>query len=96
MNENMISITLLVSIVGAIIAISDWIGGEKKKASAQESHNATVLTKLEFISDDLRDIKSDQKAFKQEVREARDIAQHALERAESAHSRLDSIIPGNE
>jgi len=61
----------------------------KKDEGEDRASNATVLTKLEFISDDLKDIKAEYRATTDELKKVREIAEHAVERANAAHNRLD-------
>lgn len=87
------AITATVAVLGFIIALATYVRGGKKNIQEEAKENAEnagiVLTRLNSIDDGIRDIKAESRAMRTEIQQVRDIAQHANERAESAHSRLD-------
>lgn len=64
--------------------------------------NNTLMTRLNAIDDNIRDLKADNRSVKNditkmrdelrdEIKEIRDMSQHALELSESAHRRLNRL-----
>lgn len=82
-------ITTCIGVAGFIIA-AITLGMKSREGSKEEAEfDATIGTKLDFISSDIKDIKADQRSFRSEINDVRRIAVLAQERAEAAHSRLD-------
>lgn len=88
--------TVIVAVLSLVIAFATWVSKSKQDYGKQDAHNASVLTKLDFISEDVKDVKADQRSFRQEINEVRNIATHASERAEAAHNRLDRLCAEEE
>lgn len=82
-------VTILMAVFSLIIAFATFFSKAKKEEGEQDAHNARVITKLDFIGEDVKDIKAEQRSFRTEINEIRSIATHASERAEAAHHRLD-------
>ena len=94
------AVSLTVAIMGALIALATYLRNGKKDAKAESQREASrdaeivkrdteIMTKLDFLGNDLKDIKADNRRTRDEVAEVRKIAQHASERADAAHRRLD-------
>lgn len=81
--------TILIATFSLIIAFVTFLSRSKKESGEQDAHNAKVIAKLDFIGEDVKDIKAEQRSFRTEINEIRSIATHASERAEAAHHRLD-------
>lgn len=90
------AITILLAILSLIIAFATWLSKTKNDRGIDKAEDARVITKLEFISDDVKDIKADYRSFRTELNEVKTIAVHASERAEAAHNRLDRMDAGIE
>lgn len=84
-------VSMFVGIGGLIVAIVTLMMNAKKKSDEESKREATVGTKLDFIGSDIKDIKADQRNIQRDVSAVRDIALHACERADAAHSRLDRM-----
>lgn len=83
-------ISLLIAFCSICIAFANSLGNSRKDASAAEGRMTQVITKLDFISDDLKDIKADYRRVSVELQDVRDIAVKAQASAASAHKRIDS------
>lgn len=82
-------ITLLISVCSVGIAFAVFMRNSRHDSGKQDQHNAEVVTKLDFIGEDVKDVKADQRAFQSQINDVRTIAINAYDKAESAHNRLD-------
>lgn len=78
-----------VSVSGLIIAYSTFQNNKRKDVSEDKEERAKLSTQLDFISNDIKDIKADNRTNDKRINEIDRKAEHALERAEAAHNRLD-------
>lgn len=83
----------MVPVIALIVSILTFHKSSKEKsessASEQASRDATISTKLDFIAEDVKDVKAEQRAIQRNVNDVRDIAVKAKESADAAHRRLD-------
>jgi hypothetical protein len=84
------TISLIIAFLGVCIAFATSMSNARKDASKAEGRMGEIITKLDFISDDLKDIKADYRRISVELQEVRDIAVRAQASAASAHKRIDS------
>lgn len=84
-----VAVSLTVAIIGCVLGVGTFLRGDRGEVKTDAAKNAEVITKLDFMSNDLKDIKADNRRTKSEINEVRQIAQHAQERADAAHNRLD-------
>lgn len=75
-----------ISCVIALIALVSTINKDGNEGAA--SH-AEVITKLDFIINDTKDLKAEMRSSRDEISRLRTKVEHATERAEAAHRRLD-------
>lgn len=81
----------VIGVIGCVVGVRTYFFNQRKEAKGDEHTITAVVTKLDFISEDVKDIKADQRAFQRDMNEIRSIALNAKERADAAHRRLDSI-----
>jgi len=81
----------VIGIIGCVVGVCTYFFNQRKEARGDEHTITAVVTKLDFISEDVKDIKADQRAFQRDINEIRSIALNARDRADEAHRRLDSI-----
>lgn len=84
-------LTFVIAIIGCVISVSNVGSKQRDEAKKEEHYITTISTKLDFISEDVKDVKADQRAFQRDINEVRAIATNARERADAAHRRLDQI-----
>lgn len=84
-------LTFVIAIIGCIISVSGVSYRQRNEAKKDEHYITTISTKLDFISEDVKDVKADQRSFQRDINEIRNIAINAKERADAAHRRLDRI-----
>ena len=85
------AITFAIGIIGCVIAVTNFFSGKSQEVKSEEHTITTVSTKLDFIGEDVKDIKADQRVFQRDMNEIRSIAINARERADAAHRRLDRL-----
>lgn len=85
------AITFAIGVIGCVIAVTNLFSDKNKEAKGEEHTITAVSTKLDFIGEDVKDIKADQRVFQRDMNEVRSIALNAKERADAAHRRLDRI-----
>lgn len=83
-------IALLVSALACGAALSGAFRNSKKDTSDDAAESAVVVTKLDFIGNDLKDLKAEYRATRNEVKEAHDLAERARERANEAYEHADA------
>lgn len=90
--EGSISVlTFVIAIIGCVVAVSGVGSRQRDEAKQEEHHIATISTKLDFIGEDVKDVKAEQRVFQRDMNDVRKLAMRASERAEAAHRRLDRI-----
>lgn len=89
--DGLTSITLTIAIIGCLIGVCTFFFDRNNDSKKDEHSITTVSTKLDFISEDVKDIKADQRVFQRDINEVRSIAINAEKRADAAHRRLDII-----
>lgn len=83
-------LSLLVAFVGVCIAFMGSLSNSRKDSERAAGRISEVITKLDFISDDLKDMKADYRRITSEMQEVREIAVQAKASAETANKRIDS------
>lgn len=91
LDESIAMLTFVIAIIGCVIAVSSFYSDRRTEAKKDEHSITSLSTKLDFISEDVKDIKADQRAFQRDINEVRNIALSAKNRADAAHRRLDCI-----
>ena len=91
LSELVSTLTFVTVIIGCIIAVCAFFFDRKNEAKSDEHVSASLSTKLDFISEDVKDIKADQRTFQRDINDIRAIAIDAKARADAANRRLDSF-----
>lgn len=89
--DGLSSITLTIAMIGCIVGVCTFFFSRNDETKKEEHTITTVSTKLDFISEDVKDIKADQRVFQRDINEVRNIAINAEKRADAAHRRLDML-----
>lgn len=82
-------ITGIVGLLALIVAFATWLAKTRTERGEDMAEDARVMVKLDFIGDDVKDIKAEYRNFREELKEVRAIAVRAEESATAAHRRLD-------
>lgn len=94
------AVSVTVAVMSALQALATYIRGGKQVVKGDAAERAETNLKLEFIGNDIKDIKAENRRTASDIQkmrenhntelgEVRDIALHAQERAEAAHNRMD-------
>lgn len=84
-------ITFIIAIIGCIVSLSGVSSRQRNEVKNEEHYITTISTKLDFISEDIKDVKADQRTFQRDINEVRTIAMDAKMRADAAHRRIDRL-----
>lgn len=87
--EVITSVTATIAVLGFLVALASFLHDNKNDAKDEAKSDGRVLARLDSIDNGIRDIKAENRSMRKDMQEIRDIAQHANDRAESAHHRLD-------
>lgn len=82
-------ISLVIAFVGVCIAFIGFLGSARKDSEQAAGRMSQVIAKLDFIADDLKDMKADYRNVMRELQDVRDIAVKAMTSADNANKRLD-------
>lgn len=83
------AITITVAVLGFVVALATYLRGGKSSAKEEGENDGRILARLDSIDNGIRDIKAENRAIRSELTDVRDMSQHALDRAEAAHARID-------
>lgn len=84
-------VSTAVGVIGMLVGLVSFLSGREKDSNGKASFNAEVKTKLDFIGEDVKDIKAESRLVRTELYEVRETASNALKLAENAHERIDRI-----
>ena len=84
-------VSTAVGIIGALVGLFSFLNGRQKDSNSQASFDSEVKTKLDFIGDDVKDIKAESRMFRNELGEVRETANRALSEAQKANERIDHM-----
>ena len=84
-------VSTAVGIVGMLVGLFSFLNGREKDSNGQASFDAEVKTKLDFIGEDVKDIKAESRLVRTELYEVRETATSALTLAKNAHERIDHL-----
>jgi hypothetical protein len=98
--EIVTAVSVTVAVMSAILALATYMRGGKQVVQGDAAERAETNLKLDFIGNDVKDIKAENRRTASEIQkmrenhtaelgEVRDIAIHAQERADAAHNRMD-------
>lgn len=85
------TIYLLIAIIGCVVGLAGWLRNAESDEKDQASDRAAIATKLDFISEDVKDTKAELRTFRTDLAETRSTASAALSSARAAHARIDAI-----
>lgn len=86
------TISIIIAIIGCLVGAAGWLRNSKSDASQQKASESEIKTKLDFMSNDMKEIKVDVRSFSRDLQEVRTIAIFAESEAKRANSRIDSLI----
>ena len=86
------TISIIIAVIGCLVGAAGWLRNTKSDAGQQQATESEIKTKLDFISNDMKEIKVDLRAFSRDLQEVRTIAIAAEKEASRANTRIDRII----
>lgn len=84
-------LSFFIATVVCIIGLGTFIFARVGDHGKRENWQGSVSAKLDHISDDVKDLKAQQRNFERQITETREIAIKAKNAADKAHDRLDKI-----
>ena len=86
-----VTISIGVAIIGCVIGVLGWAHTTSKDDSELAAAIARITTSLEYIENDLKEIKAQFRRMEGDVATATEVANTALVTANAAHDRLDAL-----
>lgn len=86
------TISIIIAIIGCLVGAAGWLRNTRADASQQKATESEIKTKLDFMSNDIKEVKVDVRSFSRDLQEVRNIAIAAEADAKRANSRIDKII----
>lgn len=91
MDIDMTTISIIIAIIGCLVGISGWVRNLRSDAEKEEGETSEIKTSLDFISNDIKDLKVDVRAFNRDLQDVRTIAVSAENEAKRANDRIDRL-----
>ena len=88
------TISIIIAIVGCLVGAAGWLRNTRSDAGQQKATESEIKTKLDFMSNDIKDVKVDIRSFNRDLQDVRTIAVTAEAEAERANTRIDRLIEG--
>lgn len=85
------TISIIIAIIGCLVGVSGWIRTAKTDADHDGRENSEIKTSLDFIANDVKDLKVDVRAFNRDLQDVRTIAVSAESEAKRANDRIDRL-----
>ena len=83
------AISATVALLALIVAFVGMLRNSKNDTTADAASHAEVITKLDFIINDTKELKAEIRSNREEVSRLRTRVEHAVDMAEAAHRRMD-------
>ena len=84
-------ISVAISLGSLLIAFGGLLHTLKKDAAKTEASFASLDTSLQFIKDDIKEIKHQQSELDKEIKTNLELANKAMSSSKSAHKRIDGL-----
>lgn len=86
------TISIAIAIIGCLVGAAGWLRNTRTDASQQKASESEIKTKLDFMSNDIKEVKVDIRSFNRDLQEVRTIAVSAEAEAKRANTRIDHLI----
>ena len=87
----MIEISTLISVLAVVIAGIGTFANVKKGNKSDAAETATIIVKLESISNDIKELKNELQNIQKEIGDLRERVVIAEQSAKALHKRVDSL-----
>ena len=88
------TISIIIAIIGCLVGAAGWLRNTKTDAGQQKAAESEIKTKLDFMSNDIKEVKVDVRSFSRDLQQVRTIAVAAEAEAKRANTRIDNLIEG--
>lgn len=86
------TISIIIAIIGCLVGVAGWLRNTRADASQRKVVESEIKTKLDFMSNDLKEVKVDIRSFNRDLQNVRTIAVSAEAEAKRANNRIDTLI----
>lgn len=86
------TISIIIAIVGCLVGAAGWLRNTRTDANQQKATESEIKTKLDFMSNDIKEVKVDVRSFSRDLQDVRTIAISAEAEAKRANTRIDNLI----
>lgn len=86
------TISIIIAIIGCLVGAAGWLRNTRTDASQQKATESEIKTKLDFVSNDIKEVKVDIRSFNRDLQDIRTIAVSAEAEAKRANTRIDHLI----
>lgn len=86
------TISIIIAIVGCLVGAAGWLRNARADTNQQKAAESEIKTKLDFMSNDIKEVKVDIRSFSRDLQEVRTIAVSAEAEAKRANTRIDHLI----
>lgn len=88
------TISIIIAVIGCLVGAAGWLRNTRTDASQQKAAESEIKTKLDFMSNDIKEVKVDVRAFSRDLQDVRTIAISAEAEAKRANTRIDHLVEG--
>lgn len=88
------TISIIIAIIGCLVGAAGWLRNVRTDANQQKATESEIKTKLDFMSNDIKEVKIDVRSFTRDLQDVRTIAVTAETEAKRANTRIDRMIEG--
>lgn len=90
------TVSIIIAIVGCLVGLAGWLRNNRADSGKQKATESEIKTTLDFMSNDLKEVKVDIRAFNRDLQEVRQIAVTAQSEAKRANDRINRLTDEND
>lgn len=90
------TISIIIAVIGCLVGVAGWARNLTKDTGLQKATESEIKTTIDFIANDIKDMKVDLRAFTRDLQDVRTIAVTAESEAKRANDRLDLLNTGSQ
>lgn len=85
------TVSIIIAIVGCLVGLAGWWRNNRNDSGQQKATESEIKTTLDFIQNDIKEMKVDIRSFNRDLQDVRSIAIAAKTEAKRANDRLDNL-----
>lgn len=89
---NISTISIIIAIIGCLVGLAGWLRNTRTDSGQQKATESEIKTTLDFMSNDLKEVKVDIRSFNRDLQDVRGIAISAQADAKRANDRIDHMV----